>query len=52
MIAFTMKSVAPPEITVKQVFAAVMPYVIIGLLVLVAILFFPAIATWLPELLD
>ncbi len=52
MIAFTMKSVAPPEITIKQVFAAVMPYVIIGLLVLVAILFFPAIATWLPELLD
>lgn len=52
MIAFTMKSVAPPEITIKQVFSAVMPYVIIGLLVLVAILFVPAIATWLPELLD
>ncbi len=52
MIAYTMKSVAPPEITIRQVFSAVMPYVIIGLLVLVAILFVPAIATWLPELLD
>jgi tripartite ATP-independent transporter DctM subunit len=52
MIAFTMKSVAPPEITIKQVFAAVLPYVFISLLVLLAILFVPGIATWLPGLLD
>ena len=30
MLLFTMKSVAPPEITMRQVFSAGMPYVLIG----------------------
>ena len=46
-----MKSVVPAPITMKQVFAAVMPYVVIGMLMIVAILLFPPIATWLPALL-
>ena len=52
IIAFTMKSVAPPQITIRQVFAAVMPYVIIGVLMTIAILLYPPIATWLPALLE
>ena len=51
MIAFTMKSVVPADITMKQIFAAVMPYVVIGLVMIVAILVFPPIATWLPVVL-
>ena len=51
IIAFTMKSVVPAHITMKQVFIAVMPYVVIGMLMIVAILLFPPIATWLPALL-
>jgi TRAP-type C4-dicarboxylate transport system permease large subunit len=51
LLVFTMKSVAPPDITLGQVFAAVTPYVLIGLAMLVAILFFPQIATWLPGVL-
>lgn len=52
MLAFTMKSVVPKHITIAQVFTAVMPYVIIGLLMIVAILLFPPIATWLPTLVE
>jgi len=52
MIAFVMKSVVPPNITLHQVFVAVMPYLIIGLLMMVAILAFPPLATWLPALFD
>jgi tripartite ATP-independent transporter DctM subunit len=48
LLLFTMKGVAPPSITMQQVYAAAMPYVGFGLLVLVLILFFPPIATWLP----
>jgi TRAP-type mannitol/chloroaromatic compound transport system permease large subunit len=51
LLVFTMKSVAPPEITLGQVFNAVTPYVLIGLVMLIAILFIPGIATWLPGLL-
>lgn len=51
LLLFTMKSVAPPSITMNQIYAAATPYVLFGLLVLVLILLFPAIATWLPRIL-
>ncbi len=50
MLAFTMKSVVPRHITIGEIFIAVTPYVLIGLLMIVAILLFPPIATWLPGL--
>jgi tripartite ATP-independent transporter DctM subunit len=51
LLLFTMKGVAPPSITMSQVYAAAVPYIVFGLIVLVAIFFFPPIATWLPGLL-
>ena len=51
MLLFTMKSVAPKQISMQQVFSAVTPYVIFGLLMLVAVTAFPPIATWLPRAL-
>ena len=51
LLLFTMKGVAPPSITMSQVYAAAVPYILFGLIVLVAIFFFPPIATWLPGLL-
>src|SRR5713226_2727314 len=51
LLLFTMKGVAPPSITMSQVYAASLPYILFGLIVLVAIFFFPPIATWLPGLL-
>jgi tripartite ATP-independent transporter DctM subunit len=51
MLLFTMKSVAPREITMQQVFSAVTPYVVLGLLMLVAVMVFPPLATWLPKAL-
>ncbi|MFL4971533.1 MAG: TRAP transporter large permease subunit [Xanthobacteraceae bacterium] len=52
LLLFTMKGVAPPSIAMREVYAAAMPYVGFGLVVLVLILFFPAIATWLPALMS
>jgi tripartite ATP-independent transporter DctM subunit len=51
LLLFTMKGVAPPGITMNDVFQAAMPYVWFGLLVLMTVFFFPRIATWLPGLL-
>ena len=51
MLLFTMKSVAPREITMSQVFGAVTPYVVLGLVMLVAVMVFPPLATWLPKVL-
>ncbi|MGQ0663830.1 MAG: TRAP transporter large permease [Pseudomonadota bacterium] len=51
LLLFTMKSVAPPSIVMNQVYRAATPYVVFGLIVLVLILLFPAIATWLPAIL-
>jgi TRAP-type mannitol/chloroaromatic compound transport system permease large subunit len=51
MLLFTMKSVAPKEIRMNQIFRAVTPYVIMGILMLVLVVAFPPLATWLPKLL-
>jgi tripartite ATP-independent transporter DctM subunit len=50
LLLYTMKGVAPPTITMQQIYAAVLPYVLFGVLVLVLIMAIPAIATWLPGL--
>ncbi|WP_211100259.1 TRAP transporter large permease [Azospirillum halopraeferens] len=44
--AFYLKGVAPPEITLKHIYAAVLPFIVIQLIVLAAILFYPSIALW------
>jgi tripartite ATP-independent transporter DctM subunit len=51
LLLFTMKGVAPPHITMRQVFSAVTPYVVIGLLMLGLVIAVPGIATWLPRAL-
>jgi TRAP-type C4-dicarboxylate transport system permease large subunit len=51
MLLFTMRSVAPKEIATGDIFAAVMPYVLFGLLMLVMVMLFPSLATWLPSVL-
>jgi len=51
MLLFTMKSVAPPEIRMQQVWQAAMPYALMGVLALAAVIVFPPFATWLPKVL-
>jgi tripartite ATP-independent transporter DctM subunit len=51
MLLFTMRSVAPKEIPTSEIFAAVMPYVLFGVLMLVLVMLFPPLATWLPSVL-
>jgi tripartite ATP-independent transporter DctM subunit len=51
LLLMTMRGVAPPEVTTAHIFRAVVPYLIFGMILLGLLLLFPAIATWLPNLL-
>lgn len=51
LLLFVMRGVAPPDIGMKTIYAAILPYVTIKLVVLAAIVWQPTIATWLPSLL-
>ncbi|APH74293.1 TRAP transporter large permease [Aquibium oceanicum] len=44
--AFYLKSVAPPDITLKHIYTALLPFIGLQLLVLALLLFFPQIAIW------
>jgi tripartite ATP-independent transporter DctM subunit len=48
--AFYLKGVAPPDISLNQIFAALWPFILLQLVVLMVVLFFPQIALWLPGL--
>jgi tripartite ATP-independent transporter DctM subunit len=51
LLLMTMRGVAPPEVTMADIFRAVTPYVVLSVVLLVMIIIFPVIATWLPALL-
>jgi TRAP-type C4-dicarboxylate transport system permease large subunit len=44
-----MKGVAPPDVTTQDIWRAVPPFMLIQLFVLLLVIFFPALATWLPN---
>ena len=48
---FFLKSVAPPDVTLQEIFASVWPFVLMQIGGLLLVLFIPQIATTLPELL-
>ena len=51
LLLMTMRGVAPPEVTMADIFRAVVPYIIISGVLLVLLLMVPEIATWLPRVL-
>lgn len=48
LLVYVMKGVAPPEITLRQIYAAAAPFILLEIAVLALIVMFPEIATWLP----
>jgi tripartite ATP-independent transporter DctM subunit len=51
MLLFTMRSVAPKSVATGELFRAVTPYVLFGLLMLAMVMLAPPLATWLPSAL-
>jgi len=48
---FIMKSIVPPEIKMADIYRSIIPFVLLQALTLVLIMIFPALATWLPNLM-
>jgi TRAP-type mannitol/chloroaromatic compound transport system permease large subunit len=51
MSAFYLKGVAPPHVTLNQIFAGMMPYMLIVILCLVFMYIWPGMTLWLPQFL-
>jgi TRAP-type mannitol/chloroaromatic compound transport system permease large subunit len=51
MSAFYLKGVSPPHVTLNQIFAGMMPYMLIVILCLVCMYIWPGMTLWLPQFL-
>ena len=48
---FYMKGVAPPQVKIEQIYKGIVPFVLLQLLGLAMVVWFPQIALWLPDYL-
>ena len=49
---FWLKSVAPPDISLQEIFVSVLPFIGLQIIGLIIVLFFPDVALYLPKLLS
>ncbi len=48
---FYLRGVAPPSITTMQIYKGVAPFIVIQLMALCAVAYWPQLATWLPDII-
>jgi TRAP-type mannitol/chloroaromatic compound transport system permease large subunit len=46
---FLMRAMAPPEISIRDIYGSIIPFVIAMIVALTLVMMFPQIALWLPE---
>jgi tripartite ATP-independent transporter DctM subunit len=46
---FLMRAMAPPEVTLRDIYASITPFVLIMIVALALVMMFPGIALWLPD---
>ena len=44
-----MRAMAPPEISLRDIYGSIVPFVMVMVLALAIVMVFPGIALWLPE---
>ena len=47
---FYLKGAAPPEITTRDIYRGIIPFVLIQLAVVLSMVMIPALVTWLPTM--
>lgn len=47
---FYLRAVAPPQITMRHMYAGMIPFILLQLVVLAATMYWPQLVTWLPQL--
>jgi TRAP-type mannitol/chloroaromatic compound transport system permease large subunit len=48
---FYLKGIAPPEITIHDMFRGVVPFIIVQIICLIIVAAFPPLVLWLPSVL-
>jgi len=48
LLLFVMKGVAPPETTMRDIYMAAIPFILCSMVLVALLIFFPALALWLP----
>jgi tripartite ATP-independent transporter DctM subunit len=48
---FFLKGVAPPEVTTRDIYMGVVPFIILQVIALIILFAYPGLATWLPNLI-
>jgi TRAP-type mannitol/chloroaromatic compound transport system permease large subunit len=51
MLLFVMKGVAPPDISMKDIWLAAFPFIICDMVAMAMIILWPRLALWLPGLM-
>ena len=46
---FLMRAMAPPEISLRDIYSSILPFVLVMVLALALIMVFPELALWLPD---
>ena len=46
---FLMRAMAPPEITIYDIYRSIIPFVLVMAVALALVMMFPQVALWLPE---
>ena len=46
---FLMRAMAPPEISLRDIYSSIVPFVAVMILALIVVMVFPQIALWLPN---
>lgn len=49
---FWLKSVAPKDVSLQEIFVSVLPFIVLQIIGLILVMMFPQIALWLPETLN
>ena len=49
---FWLKSVAPPDVTLQEIFGSVLPFIVLQIIGMLLVMFIPDIALWLPKVLS
>jgi tripartite ATP-independent transporter DctM subunit len=49
---FWLKSVAPKDISLQEIFISVLPFIVLQIVGMLLVMFFPQIALWLPQMLN
>ncbi|MEP0171253.1 TRAP transporter large permease subunit, partial [Marinobacter sp.] len=49
---FWLKSVAPRDVTLQEIFVSVIPFICLQIIGMLLVMVFPQIALWMPQLLN